>query len=371
MGQGPGSGWKRPGLPLKRSLPLENPAFHSSVNIWPRTGNCPPAPLQDSFGRQVNYVRVSLTEHCNFRCTYCSPAEGTPTFDRNEYLQGFEYDRLFRVFAGLGVSHVRFTGGEPLIHPGLLQRIESARNGGIAKLSLSTNGYLLKKLSRRLVEAGVSKLNVSLDSLREDRFASITRGGKLIRVLQGLEAAAEAGFQSIKLNVVLQRHGNFDELNALVRYAAENRFDIQFIETMPLGQAGRAAQDGEFLPVAEARDMLAREFPLRAIGSAADQGPSRNYQVDGAEIRLGFISPVSDNFCGSCNRVRLTATGRLIFCLGQEAGMDLLPLIRAGADDASLAEAIRARVWLEKPERHYFNDDPGRSSRVYMMRLGG
>lgn len=327
--------------------------------------------LSDRFGRRINYVRISLTEHCNFRCVYCSPAEGTPYFDRQDHLQPGEYDRLLRVFARLGVQHVRFTGGEPLIHPGILDRVKSARSAGIAKVSLSTNGYLLDRHSSALAQAGIARINVSLDSLREERFARITRGGSLQRVLAGLDAAYQAGIQSIKLNVVLQRHENLDELPDLVDYAIQHRFDIQFIETMPLGIAGTSILASDYVSIAEAKAHLGKHYQFEPVQSPGDQGPARLHGLKASDIRIGFISPISENFCSTCNRVRLTASGRLVFCLGQEAGLDLLPLLRKGFEDADVEQVIRERVWADKPERHFFNEDQSRSASVYMMRLGG
>lgn len=327
--------------------------------------------LSDSFGRRINYVRISITEHCNFRCVYCSPAEGTPYFDREDHLKPAEYDRLLQIFASLGVQHVRLTGGEPLIHPGLLDRVRCAKSAGIPKVSLSTNGYLLDRLAGALAEAGVSRINVSLDSLKADRFTRITRGGRLERVLAGLDAARRAGIPSIKLNVVLQGKESLDELPELVDYARQHQFDIQFIETMPLGVAGTAILASDYVSIAAAKQCLERSYRLEPVQSPGDQGPARVHRLEGSDIRVGFISPISENFCSTCNRVRLTAAGRLVFCLGQEAGIDLLPLLRDGLDDAAIASMIRERVWFEKPERHFFNEDQSRSARVYMMRLGG
>lgn len=327
--------------------------------------------LQDRFGRRINYLRVSLTEHCNFRCQYCSPAEGTPYFRREDHLRPEELDLLLTVFAQLGVAHVRFTGGEPLIYPWLMERVAHARALGIPRISLSSNGYLLDRLAAPLAQAGVNKLNVSLDSLDPVRFSRITRGGDLARVLRGLQAAKAAGIARIKLNVVLLRHENLNELGDLLAYAAEQGFDIQFIETMPLGTAGSEALRDAYVSVAEAKSLLARRHVLQPQVRAADEGPSRLFALQGASIRVGFISAISENFCSTCNRVRLTATGRLVYCLGQEAGIDLLPLLRGGIDADGLADFVRRKVWEEKPERHFFVDEPARAARVFMMRLGG
>lgn len=325
----------------------------------------------DRFGRTITYLRVSLTEHCNFRCRYCSPAEGTPHFAQADHLQPEELDAVLTLFAGWGLRHVRFTGGEPLIYPWLEGRLRHASALGIPKVSISTNGYLLERLAGKIRAAGVSRLNVSLDSLDPALFADITRGGDVARVLRGLQSAKAAGFERIKLNVVLLRHRNFREIGNLLDYALAQDFDIQFIETMPLGQAGGMSLRDEFVPAGEARQVLERRHPLEPVASDGGSGPARQYQIAGRKTRIGFISAISENFCAGCNRVRLSANGRVVYCLGQEAGFDLLPLLRQKTDPAVIAALLRDKIWHEKPERHYFTDNPEKSGRVFMMRLGG
>ncbi len=329
--------------------------------------------LADRFGRQITYLRISVTEHCNFRCTYCSPAEGTPFFARKDHLQVEEYDRLIGIFAALGVRHMRFTGGEPLIHPHLHTLIKAAHRHGIGKISVSTNGLLLSRKAALLQKSGVNNLNISLDSLEPEVFARVTRGGNLQEVLQGISAAVTAGIPRIKLNVVLMRTENEHNLADLVRYALAEHIDIRFIETMPLGQAGSQAQDEEFLSANEAKRLIEKELgTLYPAFRPTDNGPAQLFQfADQSRSQIGFITPISDNFCATCNRVRLTASGRLVFCLGQENGVDLLPLLREGCPDIEIAAEIRDRIWRDKPERHEFVTDPERSSRIFMMRLGG
>ncbi|MHB1567052.1 MAG: GTP 3',8-cyclase MoaA [Acidiferrobacter sp.] len=326
--------------------------------------------LDDRFGRHITYLRVSLTEHCNLRCQYCSPAAGTPRFARADHLQPSELDTLLAVFQGLGIRHIRFTGGEPLLYPWLIERVAHVRALGVPKLSLSTNGYLLDRLARPLAAAGLQRINVSLDSLDAPRFAAITRGGDLNRVLRGL-FTARAVIPTIKLNVVLLREHNLAEVPALTAFAVREGCDIQFIETMPLGAAGTASQDHQYASVAQAQALLAEHYTLTPLPARGDEGPARQFSLLGTPNRVGFISPISDNFCATCNRVRLTATGRLVYCLGQNDGVDLLTPLRAGASIPDLDALIRERVWREKPERHTFNDDPQRAAPVYMMRLGG
>ena len=336
------------------------------------TGALVPQPedLHDRFGRRISYLRVSLTEHCNLRCRYCSPEKGTPRFARKDHLAPAELDQLLSVFRSLGVRHMRFTGGEPLLYPWLVDRIAHARGLGIEKLSVSTNGYLLDRLAGALADAGLKRLNVSLDSLVPERFARITRGGDVNRVLRGLFIARES-IPHIKLNVVLLKDENFAEIPALVDFALAERFDIQFIETMPLGIAGSTSRAESYVSVAEAEACIARSHALVARPRAPDDGPARRFGVAGFASDIGFISPISQNFCAGCNRVRLTSTGRLVYCLGQDDGVDLLAPLRAGLTPEALADLIRDKVWHEKPERHTFNDEPGRAAPVYMMRLGG
>lgn len=326
--------------------------------------------LGDRFGRRITYLRVSLTEHCNLRCQYCSPAEGTPHFAKADHIQPDELDTLLTLFHDLGIQHIRFTGGEPLLYPWLADRIAHVHTLGVPKISLSTNGYLLDRLAKPLAAAGLQRINMSLDSLDSSRFSRITRGGDLTRVLRGLFVAREI-IPHIKLNVVLLREENLKEIPALVEFALAEGFDMQFIETMPLGIAGAHSRQVAYASVTEAKALIEQRFKLIPIPAPGDEGPARRFGIAGSTIRLGFISPISENFCASCNRVRLTTTGRLVYCLGQNDGLDLLPRLRAHEDPQILKNWIREKLWLEKPERHTFNDDPSRAAPVYMMRLGG
>jgi len=326
-------------------------------------------PLDDRFGRTLTYLRVSLTERCNLRCEYCALPGAQPRFDRNELLRPEEFDQLLAVFRGLGIRHVRFTGGEPLLYPGLAERVIQARALGFPQVSLTTNGYLLARHASALASAGLDRINVSLDSLDRDQFARITRGGDLRHVLRGLERA-RALMGRIKLNVVLLRDRNLDELPTLVAFAVAQGFDIQFIETMPLGQAGSAAVTERYVSAAIAHARIAEHYTLQPLSHAFDRGPANRFLVEGTGTRVGFISPISDRFCASCNRLRLTATGRLVYCLGHTDGVDLREEVRGGQTVERLAALIRARVWQEKPERHGFTED-GHAVLVRMMAVGG
>lgn len=350
----------------------DSAADHASRSIAVERESSAARGLWDQFGRRISYLRLSLTEHCNFRCQYCSPASGTPFFEHAEHLRAEEIELVLRSFHALGLQHLRFTGGEPLIHPQLLRYVRFACELGIGKLSLSSNGYLLDRLAEPLAAAGLNSLNVSLDTLDPEAFARVTRGGDLQRVLRGIDCARAAEIPRIKLNVVLMRQVNADALPELVEYAFERGLEIRFIETMPLGSAGKASQDEEFFSASAARaNIEAAMGPLLPVASSRDQGPARLFTLAGGNGRIGFITPLTDNFCATCNRVRLTATGRLVYCLGQEAGMELRQLLRAGAGTEEVSAAIAKGVWQDKPERHLFTEDRERSSKIFMMRLGG
>jgi len=324
--------------------------------------------LTDNFGRTIEYVRLSVTDRCDLRCHYCLP-EGYRDFQEPaEWLTFDEIERVLRVFAELGVRRVRLTGGEPLTRRGLPElAARLSRLPGIEDLSLSTNAVQLKKFAGALYRAGVRRLNVSLDSLRPDRFAAITGGGHLDKVLDGLMAATTAGFAPIKLNMVVMKGVNDDEVEDLVRFCLEHGFTLRLIETMPIGDTGRAAAE-QYLDLQEVRHRLADTFEL-VPAVMPGGGPARYVQVAGTSLKIGFITPLSQHFCETCNRVRLAADGVLYLCLGQDDRLELRPLLRAGISDRELKTAIRAAV-AHKPERHEFREQPGKIVR-FMARTGG
>ena len=324
--------------------------------------------LTDSFQRTIEYVRLSVTDRCDLRCHYCLP-EGYRDFQEPaEWLTFDEIERVLRAFAALGVRRVRLTGGEPLTRHGLPElAARLARLPGVEDLSLSTNAVQLKKFAGALYRAGVRRLNVSLDSLRPDRFAAITGGGRLDKVLDGLMAATAAGFAPIKLNMVALRGVNDDEFEDMVRFCLEHGFTLRLIETMPVGDTGRAATD-HYLDLQEVRRRLAEKFELLpAVMSGG--GPARYVQLAGTDLKIGFITPLSQHFCETCNRVRLAADGTLYLCLGQDDKLELRPLLRADITDEELKRKIRASM-ARKPERHEFREQPGKIVR-FMARTGG
>jgi len=324
--------------------------------------------LIDAFNRPIEYVRLSVTDRCDLRCQYCLP-EGFRDFQEPaEWLDFDEIERVMRSFAELGVRRLRLTGGEPLTRrdlPGLAARL--ARLPGIEDLSLSTNAVQLKRHAAALHQAGVRRLNVSLDSLRPERFAAITGGGRLDKVMDGLRHARAVGFAPIKLNMVLLRDVNDDEVEDMVRFCLEHDFTLRLIETMPMGDTGRAASS-HYLDLQEVRQRLARSFELIPAAMPGG-GPARYLQVAGTRLKIGFITPMSQHFCATCNRVRLAADGTLYPCLGQDDKVELRPLLRSGIDDAGLKQAIRTAI-ARKPERHEFRERPQKIVR-FMSRTGG
>ncbi len=324
--------------------------------------------LTDPYGRRIEYVRLSVTDRCDLRCFYCLP-RGFRDFETPDHWLSFdEIERVMAAFARLGVRRVRITGGEPLVRKGLPElAARIARLPGVEDLSLSTNAVRLAKQAVSLHEAGVSRLNVSLDSLNPDRFREITGGGRLDKVLDGLMAARAAGFTPIKINMVVMRGINDDEVGDMVDFCIEHGFTLRFIETMPMGETGRDASD-HYIDLGEIRERLARRFELLP-GMMPGGGPARYVQVAGTNLRIGFITPISQHFCETCNRVRLSADGTLYLCLGQAHSYPLRPLLRAGCTDAELEAALHEAIRL-KPERHEFREKPEQVIR-FMSMTGG
>jgi cyclic pyranopterin phosphate synthase len=327
-------------------------------------------PLRDSWGREIHSVRVSVTDKCNFRCKYCMPAEGLEWLPRDEVLSYEEIARLVRVLAAMGVDEVRLTGGEPLVRrelPALVALL--ANTPGVRDLSLTTNGVLLDRLAGPLVEAGLTRLNVSLDSLSHVRFAEITRRDALDRVLAGLaEAERYPELRPIKVNCVAVRGFTEEEVPALAELARRKPYVVRFIEFMPL-DADEAWREDEVLTGGEIRALIEERWPLEEIPAKPSSTARRFRFADGAG-EIGFVNPVSEPFCSSCDRIRLTADGQLRTCLFSRREWDLKTPLRAGATDDELAERIRFAV-RHKELKHKIND-PGfvRASRS-MSQIGG
>ncbi|WP_317622636.1 GTP 3',8-cyclase MoaA [Ketobacter sp.] len=318
----------------------------------------PMTELVDKFGRRVNYLRISVTDRCDFRCVYCMAEEMT-FLPRNQILSLEEIQRIARVFVALGVRKIRLTGGEPLVRRNVMSLVQQlGQLPGLDQLVMTTNGSQLATSAPLLKQAGVKRINVSLDSLNPERFRNLTRTGDLSRVLAGLEAALAQGFESVKINAVILKGRNDDEIVPLVAFARDNGIDITFIEEMPLGHISEHQRDECFMPSDEVRSRIEAHYQLHPTTHNSG-GPARYYRFEDSPSKVGFISPHSHNFCGDCNRVRLTAEGRLLLCLGNEHSVDLRQVVRSTDDDTLLRQAIVDAMGL-KPEQHYFDlqDEP-------------
>ena len=326
------------------------------------------APLIDPFGRTVDYLRLSVTDRCNFRCNYCM-AEDMTFLPRRQILSLEEIRDTAVAFVELGVRKIRLTGGEPLIRRDILKLVSSiARLPGLDELTMTTNGVYLPTMAQPLKDAGMSRINISIDSLRRDRFKELTRVGDLDQVVAGIDAAASAQFKKIKLNAVILAGFNDDEVLDLAHFAVDRGMDISFIEEMPLGEITSHERVNTQITSSQVRQQLAKEFTL--VDSAETTGgPSRYVSVANSQSKIGFISPMSNNFCESCNRVRMTAEGRLLLCLGNEHSLDLREILRAHPGDNELLKTKIVAAIANKPERHYF--DPEQVDIVRFMNMTG
>jgi len=330
----------------------------------------PPTALIDRFGRRITYLRISVTDRCNLRCVYCMES-GRSFIPRDRLLDLAEIARIARTFVELGVRKVRLTGGEPLVRRNILGLMrEIAALPGLDELVITTNGSRLEELAGPIRAAGIRRINISLDSLRPERFHSITRNGDLGSVLRGIDAALAAGFEHIKLNVVILKHRNHDEVPDLVRFAVDKGINISFIEEMPVGRIGAHDRAEAFYSSEAIRsDLLARFQLIPTVETTG--GPARYYRIPDTETRVGFISPHSHNFCGDCNRVRVTADGRLLPCLGQEQALDLRHILRRYPGDAArLGQVIRTAM-QHKPKGHEFGLGSDRFLLHHMNLTGG
>jgi len=323
--------------------------------------------LKDRFGRTIEYLRLSVTDRCDLRCEYCLP-NGFHDFETPETWLSFdEIERIIRIFGLLGTRRIRITGGEPLVRRGvsaLAHRL--AVLPGIEDLSLSTNATRLAKQAQSLHDAGISRINVSLDSLQADRYKQMT-GGKLQKVLDGLMAARDVGFAPIKINMVVMRDRNDDEIEAMVEFCIEHGFTLRLIETMPMGDTGRTASE-HYVNLQQIKARLTQQYEL-IDGMMPGGGPARYVRVAGTDLRIGFITPISQHFCESCNRVRLAVDGTLHMCLGQNDSYPLRDILRQGCSDDELQQHIISAINL-KPERHEFNESPEKIIR-FMSYTGG
>ncbi len=313
------------------------------------------APLIDPFHRPISYLRVSVTDRCDFRCTYCM-AEHMTFLPKKDLLTLEELDRLCSTFVGLGVEKLRITGGEPLVRKGIMTFFKAmARHldsGALKELTLTTNGSQLERFAPELAALGVRRVNVSIDTLDEKKFAEITRWGRLPQVLKGIDAARAAGMR-VKINAVALKGFNEDELFSMTEWCAREGHDLTFIEVMPMGEMGEETRLDQYWPLKDLRARLAERYTLTDLAERTG-GPARYVRLEETGSKVGFITPLTHNFCESCNRVRLTCTGELYMCLGQEDMADLRAPLRASADDTVLTTAIRNAI-ARKPKGHDFD----------------
>jgi len=311
--------------------------------------------LIDPFQRAISYLRVSVTDRCDFRCLYCMAEEMT-FLPRRELLSLEELDRLCSQFVALGVRKLRITGGEPLVRKNILWFFERMgrylATGALDELTVTTNASQLDRFARSLYDAGVRRVNVSLDTLDDEKFRRITRWGRLAQVFAGIEAAQAAGLR-IKINTVALKGTNDDEIHSLVEWCDRRGMDLTFIEVIPMGDMGAENRLDQYYPLSQLREDLAERWTLSETDHRTG-GPAHYFRVEETGQRIGFITPLTHNFCESCNRVRLTCTGQLYMCLGQDDDANLRKVIRAGADDEAVRQAIREAI-TRKPNGHDFD----------------
>jgi cyclic pyranopterin phosphate synthase len=329
-----------------------------------------PTALIDRFGRTVDYVRLSVTDRCDFRCVYCM-SEKMTFLPRKEVLSLEELFQVAKAFTSLGVRKIRLTGGEPLVRRDVLSLIRNiGALPGLEELLITTNASHLEDMAEDLKAAGVSRINISLDSLKPNMFRTLTRTGDLAQVKRGIEKAVATGFRALRLNSVILRGRNDNEILDLLDYAVSLGINIAFIEEMPLGEISDHDRLETSLSNEDVRKVIESRYSLTPVVMKT-AGPSRYYRIAGKDTKVGFISPVSHNFCESCNRVRVTVEGRLLLCLGNEHSVDLRSILREqNADETLLAETIRKAMDL-KPERHYFYDRDAPQIVRFMNMTGG
>ena len=333
------------------------------------------APLIDPFARTIDYLRVSVTDRCDFRCVYCM-SEHMTFLPKKDLLTLEELDRLCSAFVDLGVKKLRITGGEPLVRRNIMWFFERMgrhlESGALDELTLTTNGSQLAKHAAALAAAGVKRINVSLDTLDAEKFGRVTRWGKLDAVLRGIEAAKREGME-VKINAVAIKDFNDKEVHDMIEWAGREDLDLTFIEVMPMGDMEEQERLGQYWPLTEVQSELESRWTLSPSGHKTG-GPARYMNVAETGKRVGFITPLTHNFCESCNRVRLTCTGMLYMCLGQDDDANLMTPLRASEDDALLHEAIREAI-KRKPKGHDFDysrqEVKGEVKKRYMSTTGG
>jgi cyclic pyranopterin phosphate synthase len=325
--------------------------------------------LVDGFNRPITYLRLSVTDRCDFRCVYCM-AEEMQFLPREQILTIEEMTLVAQAFTELGVNKIRITGGEPLVRRNIKQLFSNLNTlPSLKELTLTTNGSQLVQHAQTLAATGVKRINISLDSLQADKFTTLTRTGNLEQVLQGIDAAIDAGLH-VKLNAVVLKSRNSDEVIPLVKFALDKKIDISFIEEMPLGVISEHKREQEFISSEQLRDIISQEYVLTpSIKNTG--GPSRYWQIKNHSTAIGFISPHSENFCESCNRVRVTAEGKLLLCLGNEHSLDLREIIRQHPNDINRLKESIVNAIGNKPEKHEFDLEQEPQIVRFMNMTGG
>jgi len=326
--------------------------------------------LIDSYNRHINYLRISITDRCNLRCIYCMPKEGISLIGHDDILSYEELLRIACIAVKKGITKIRITGGEPLARKGVVQFV-SALSGiqGIQDLSMTTNGILLSPAAQPLRSAGLKRLNISLDSLNPDKYTMITRGGDINQIIAGIKSAQEAGFSPIKINVVVIRGINDDEITSFAKLSMEKNLQVRFIEYMPVGMENGWEKE-RFVSADEIRQSIKTIGPLLELPSDNGSGPAQMYTIEGAQGRLGFITALSDHFCATCNRLRLTPDGKLRTCLFSDAEVDLKTKMRQGCSDDALADIINEAI-LSKPRKHHATEQVFKKCIRGMSAIGG
>jgi len=316
--------------------------------------------LKDKFNREIDYLRISLTEACNLRCIYCMP-DGDVCFKNDNGLTDDEIKYLIDIFGDIGLKKIRFTGGEPLLRKNIVELVSKAKEKEIGKIALTTNGVLLPKYLDELINAGLNEINISLDSLNEDVFKKITRGGNLISVVESIKKAVNKGIK-VKINAVIVKGINDNEFLDLCKLSIHHKLDIRFIELMPIGE-------GTKYTGVSGKD-LEKNFNIKEAKSDKDNGPAFYYRIEGAEGRVGFISALSNHFCESCNRIRITPDGVLKQCLHFKSGLDLKNILREDTTREEIKERIKETIY-NKPQGHRFIEDRKTEDDRFMFQIGG
>src|SRR5680860_219709 len=333
--------------------------------------------LIDNFGRKISYLRVSITDRCNYRCIYCKPEEQFEFIPHEEILRYEEIVEIIEEAVNLGVTKVRITGGEPLVREGIVDFIRHLRKiNKLENISLTTNGFFLPEYAEKLKDAGLNRVNISLDSLQEEKYTKITRGGSLEKTLKGIDSALKAGLLPIKINTVLIRGINDDEVEDFVRLTLERPLNIRFIEFMPSGEEVINEFENKFISVQEIKEKLTKKYLLNPIKISTANGPAKYYQIKGSQGTIGFITALSQHFCKTCNRIRLTSEGKLRPCLFSNKEVDIKQSIRNAKTDDKIIRSKIIRNNIEeaiiiKPEGHKLNNKFSNRDFFKMSKIGG